>query len=427
MIQLPENKHHTEHKPIEVLPVPQKAYISLSQHVGAPCDILDVKPGDVVKKGQRIASANAKVFAPVHSSLSGKVLAIQNWPHPVAGKGRAVVIENDGLDFSEPVKARSEEEVRSLSPAQIQRIVMEAGVVGMGGAAFPTHLKLTPVNPIKTLIINCAECEPFLTGDFRLMVEKTREIVQGIKIVAQCLRVSDILIAVEDNKPEAVERFSRECPVGSGIQVKVLKSMYPQGGEKTLIKNALKKEVPRGKLPFDIGVVVQNVGTVYAVYEAVYYHKPLYERVVTVAGSCLTNPKNLLVRIGTPIKNLIEFCGPVSEEPAKIVIGGPMMGLAQYSDSVPVIKSTTGVIFFNKKEARATTESPCIRCGACVRGCSQGLMPCMINLAVERGLWDQVGSLGVLDCVECGCCSYVCPSNRHLVQSIKRAKLTQVK
>jgi electron transport complex protein RnfC len=233
------------------------------------------------------------------------------------------------------------------------------------------------------------------------------------------------MIAIEDNKPEAVEIFSKECSSTPGMHVQTLKTAYPQGGEKTLIKNVLKKEVPRGQLPFDLGVVVQNVGTVYAVYEAVYNHKPLYERVVTVAGSCLTNPKNLLVRIGTPIKNLIEFCGPLQEEPAKIVIGGPMMGLAQYSDDVPVIKSTTGVILFNKKEAKATEESDCIRCGACIRGCSQGLMPCMINLAVERELWDQVANLGVLDCLECGCCSYVCPANRYLVQSIKRAKLTQ--
>jgi len=406
------------------LPLPQRAYIPLIQHTGAPCDLLDVKPGDVVKRGQRIASANAKVFAPVHSSLSGKVVAIQNWPHPVLGKSRAVVIENDGLDSAMPVKPMPEKEIRSLSPAQIQNLVMEAGVVGLGGAAFPTHLKLTPVKPIKTLIINCAECEPFLTGDFRLMMEKTREIVLGIKIIAQCLNVSDIIIAIEDNKPEAIDIFTKECSPQTGMKVLTLKSAYPQGGEKNLIKNTLQKEVPRGKLPFDIGVVVQNVGTVYAVYEAVYNHKPLYERVVTVAGSCLTNPKNLLVRIGTPIKNLIEFCGPIKEEPAKIVIGGPMMGLAQYSDDVPVIKSTTGVILFNKKEAKATEESACIRCGACVRGCPQGLMPCLINLAVERQLWDQVANLGVLDCLECGCCSYVCPANRYVVQSIKRAKLT---
>lgn len=426
MVKLQENKHFTENKSIEQLPAPQKVYIPLSQHTGAPCDLLDVKPTDIVKKGQRIASANAKVFAPIHASVSGKVIAIQNnWPHPVLGRSRTIVIENDGLDTSIELKPKSEVEVDHLSPAQIRQIVFDAGIVGLGGAAFPTHLKLAPTKPVDTLIINCAECEPFLTADYRLMIEKTKEIISGIKLVARCLNVNKIIIAVEDNKPEAIEKFSQECSSAPQIKVAVLKSYYPQGGEKKLIKSILNKEVPQGNLPFDIGIVVQNVGTVYAIYEAVYKGKPLYERVVTVSGSCVTSPKNLLVRIGTPIKNLIEFCGPLKEDPAKIVIGGPMMGLAQYSDQVPVIKSTTGVILFNKKEAKSFEESPCIRCGACIRECSQGLLPCMINLAVERELWGKVGELNVLDCVECGCCSYVCPANRHLVQSIRRAKLTQ--
>jgi Na+-translocating ferredoxin:NAD+ oxidoreductase subunit C len=423
MIKLPENKHLTDHKPIEQLPPPQKAYIPLSQHLGALCDLLDVRPGDVVQKGQRLATANAKVFAPVHSSISGKVVGIQNWPHPLLGRCRAVVVESDGLDTAQGLKSRPEEEINRLTPHQIRQIVMDTGIVGLGGAAFPTHLKLNPIKPVDTLIINCAECEPYLTADFRLMVEKTREVILGIKVVARCLNINKIIIAVEDNKPQAIECFSKECASEPQITVKVLKSFYPQGGEKTLIKNILGKEVPSGKLPFDIGVVVHNVGTIYAIYEAVYKNKPLYERVVTVSGSCLENPKNLLVRIGTPIKDLIAACGPLKEEPVKIIFGGPMMGLAQYTDQVPVIKSTTGIVLFNKKEAETFQESACIRCGACIRVCSQGQMPCMMNLAAEKEMWDDAASFGVLDCVECGSCSYVCPANRYLVQSIKRAKL----
>ena len=274
------------------------------------------------------------------------------------------------------------------------------------------------------MIINGAECEPYLTSDYRLMVEKTKEILLGIELVAKCLGVKNVYIAVEDNKPEAIERFRVQ---GSGSRVQVLKSQYPQGGEKQLIKNISGKEVPQGKLPFDIGVVVHNVATCLAIYEAVYLNKPLYERIVTVTGSCLSNPKNLLVRMGTPIKELMDFCGPLKEEPAKIVIGGPMMGIAQYTALVPVIKSTTGVILFDEKEAKEQGGVFCIRCGACIRECPVNLMPCLINLASEKELWMQAKKYGVLDCIECGLCSYVCPANRSLVQSIKRAKLEVTK
>jgi electron transport complex protein RnfC len=290
----------------------------------------------------------------------------------------------------------------------------------MGGASFPTHIKLKPLKPVDTLIINGAECEPYLTGDARLMVEKTEEIIKGIELIGRCLGVKKVFIAIEENKPEAIEKFGVR---GSGFAVKILKSAYPQGGEKQLIKNVLGKEVPSAKLPFDIGVVVHNVATVLAIYEAVYLGKPLYERVVTVAGSIVPNPKNLLVRLGTPIKELIDFCGPPKEEPVKIIIGGPMMGIAQYTDLVPVIKSTTGIILLNKKEAADTEEEFCIRCGACVRECPAGLMPCLINLASEKSMWGEAKKYGALDCIECGLCNYVCPANRNLTQTIKRAKL----
>jgi len=434
MVRLGEHKHQTENKAIERMPLPAKAYIPLSQHLGKVCSPL-VKAGDSVVAGQKIASIDAHVYAPIHASISGKVSAIQDWPHPVLGRCKAIVIENEGQDRSPVTSHQSPEEISNLTAEQIRNIVQDAGIVGMGGASFPAHIKLNPPKPVDTLIINGAECEPYLTADYRLMVEKTEEIIKGIELVRRCLGVKQVYIAIEDNKPEAIEVFesvSGERLAVSGRTphtahrtsiVVVLKSQYPQGGEKQLIKNILGREVPRGKLPFDIGVVVHNVGTVFAIYEAVYKNKPLYERVVTVTGSCLSNPKNLLVRIGTPIRELIDFCGPLKEGPGKIIFGGPMMGIAQFGDEVPVIKSTSGVILFSKEEAGGLREEFCIRCGACVRGCPVSLMPCLINLAAEKGLWPQAKDYGAADCIECGICNYVCPANRMLVQSIKRAKL----
>lgn len=445
MFNIKEYKDATENKPIEKMLLPQKVYISLSQHLGKICAPL-VKIGDSVSLGQKIASVEAHVYAPIHASIAGKVTAIQNWPHPVLGRAQAIIIEREGAqepnDASSPGRqARAQEEIDKLTSVQIRNIVFEAGIVGMGGASFPTHIKLNPPKPVDTLIINGAECEPYLTGDYRLMVEKTKEILAGIRLVAKCLGVKKIYIAIEDNKPEAIKQFRvssgdaclpvRQGPScgwhGSEFTVRVLKSAYPQGGEKQLIRNVLGKEVPAGKLPFDAGVVVHNVGTINAIYEAVYFSKPLYERVVTVTGSCLSNPKNLLVRIGTPIKELIDFCGPVKGCPAKIIIGGPMMGIAQYTTDVPVIKSTTGVVVLNQSEAKSQEEEFCIRCGACVRVCPAGLMPCLINLASEKELWTEAKAYSALDCIECGLCNYVCPARRRLTQSIRRAKLEAVK
>ncbi len=421
MIRLEENKHSSKDSAIEKLPLPRRVYIPLSQHLGKACSP-KVSAGDSVFTGQKIAAVDAHVYAPIHSSISGKVSAVQEWPHPVLGRAKAIVIDSDGLDGSpkSPRSPKSPEEIKGLSAEQIRNIVFEAGTVGMGGASFPAHIKLNPPKPVDTLIINGSECEPYLTADYRLMVEKAREIALGVELVARCLGVKNIYIAIEDNKPEAVEKFKVQS---SKFKVKVLKSYYPQGGEKQLIKNILGKEVPSGKLPFDIGVVVHNVATIFAIYEAVYMGKPLYERVVTVTGSCVSRPKNILARIGTPIKELIDFCAPLKEEAAKIIIGGPMMGIAQYTDEVPVIKSTTGIILLNKKEAGNLEDDFCIRCGACVRECPAGLMPCLINLASEKEMWVQAKAYGAMDCIECGLCSYVCPANRRLVQTIKRAKL----
>lgn len=422
MVRLAENKHYSENKPIESLPHRGKVYIPLIQHLGKICNP-EVKVGDTVSSGQLIANIAAHVYAPIHASISGKVVAIQDWPHPVLGRAKAVVIEGKEQDDLAEYFPRDQQEIDKITVQSLREIVLEAGIVGMGGASFPTHIKLNPPKGLDTLIINGAECEPYLTADARLMVEKTLEISLGVSLLARCLGVKDVYIGIEKNKPEAIQAFSEV----KGIRVKVLPSEYPQGGEKQLIKNILGKELPRGKLPFDIGVLVQNVATVYAIYEAVYKGKPLIERTVTVTGSCLESPKNLRVAIGTPIKHLIEFCGPLKEKPAKIIIGGPMMGIAQYTDEVPIIKSSSGLLLLNKNEAKILEEYPCIRCAACVRGCPVGLMPCQINLASEKSLWDLTKEYGASDCIECGICNYVCPANRKLLQTIKRAKLEVVK
>ena len=423
MVRLVENKHYSENKLTQSLPLPPKVYLPLIQHLGKICNPL-VKVGDTVSLGQKIASIEAHVYAPIHASISGKVSAICDWPHPVLGRAKAVVIEGDGQDNLAEFHPLDQQEIDKLTAQDLRKIVLDAGIVGMGGASFPTHIKLNPIKPLQTLIINGAECEPYLTADARLMVEKTTQISLGTALIARCLGIRDIYIAIEKNKPEAIRAFSGV----PGIKVKVLPSEYPQGGEKQLIKSILGKEIPRGKLPFDIGVLVQNVATVYAIYEAVYQGKPLIERIVTVTGSCLASPKNLLVRIGTPIKNLIEFCGPLKvAAPAKIIIGGPMMGIAQYTQEVPIIKSSSGLLLMNKNEAKISDEDPCIRCAACVRGCPVGLMPCQINLASEKSLWDLTKEYGASDCIECGICNYVCPSNRRLLQTIKRAKLEVTK
>lgn len=409
------------------MPLPVRVYLPLSQHLGKTCNP-EVKVDDMVLTGQRIASIEAHVTAPVHASISGRVSAIQQWPHPVLGRCQVIVIEGDGKDEKAFSGGRTDSQVEKLTPDDIRQIVRDAGIVGMGGASFPSYIKLTPPKPVDVLLVNAAECEPYLTGDYRLMIEKTPEILKGIRAVAGCLGVKKVFIAVEDNKPAAIARFRGLAGErGIDISVKVLKSAYPQGGEKQLISKIMGKDVPSGKLPFEIGVVVHNVATLFAVYEAVYCGRPLYQRVVTVTGSQLESPRNLLVRLGTPIRELIGFCKPRVEGISRIIIGGPMMGIAQYTQDVPVIKSSTGIVLLSEKQSPVLEEDFCIRCGACVRACPAGLMPCLINLASEKELWEEARAYRALDCIECGLCNYVCPANRRLTQSIKRAKLEVVK
>jgi len=428
MVKLEENKVYSENRRIEASPIPAKVYVPLSQHIGKITTPL-VRVGEEVFLGQKIAASDAAVSSCVHASVSGKVTAIRNWPHPTQGACKAIVIDNDGKDTQPATRKRLTEEIERLTPDQIRQAVRQAGIVGMGGAGFPTHIKLTPPKPLDSFILNGAECEPYSTGDYRLMIERTRDILKGVELIVRCVGVKKVYIAIEDNKPEALRAFKegiRDTGYGirrAGYEVRVLKSQYPQGGEKQLIKNILNREIPSGKLPFDVGVLVNNVGTALAVYEAVYKNKPLYERVVTVSGDCLENPRNLLVRIGVPVRELIEFCKPLKKEPAKIVIGGPMMGVAQYTEMVPIIKTSTAVILLSSHSVNVFKEDICIRCGECVRNCPVGLQPCLISLAVERRNWELAKSYSPLDCIECGLCAYLCPARRNLVQSIKYAKL----
>ncbi len=349
MIKLSEHKESTEHKPTQKTKLPGKVFIPLIQHFGKPCDKVLVKPNDIVKTGEVIATSETGLFSPVHASISGKVTAISDWPHPTLGRAKAVIIESDGKDEKSYDSIKNPNQIENYTADEIRQIVFNAGVVGLGGAGFPAHIKLKPAKKIDSFILNGAECEPYLNNDFRLMLEHTSEIIEGAKTVLKVLGINNCIVAIEDNKPQAIEAFKKQLP--SDFSLKVLKTCYPQGGEKQLIKSILNREVPSGGLPFDVGVLVQNAGTVFAIYEAVYKNKPLYERIVTVTGSCLENPGNFLVRIGTTVRDLIEECGGLKKEPAKVVFGGPMMGIAQFSLDAPVIKTTSGIIFFSKERA----------------------------------------------------------------------------
>jgi electron transport complex protein RnfC len=422
MIKLSEHKSQTEHKAIRESSLPARVYLPLSQHIGKICSP-EVALGDTVLKGQRVAAANTGVYAPIHAPISGKVTAVKEWPHPLLGRCQAIVIESDLADKATATQTPPlPDEIGALTPEQIRAAVFEAGIVGLGGASFPTHIKLTPPKPIYSLIINGAECEPYLTSDDRLMVEKAQEIILGIRLVEKCLGAKNIYIAIENNKAHAIKIF-KELLAGTGFKLHVLRSQYPQGGEKQLIQSVVNRQVPPGKFPFDIGVVVQNVATIYAIYEALYLRKPLYERVMTISGDCLQNPGNLLVRLGTPVKDLIAQCGPLIKPPQQIIFGGPMMGLAQYSQDVPVIKNTNGILLLSEAQVKESQENTCIRCGRCVEYCPLGLMPCLMSMAGEKEKWDLAKSYGCLECMECGLCNYVCPQKRNIVQTIKTSKI----
>ncbi|MEA3328483.1 MAG: electron transport complex subunit RsxC [Candidatus Omnitrophota bacterium] len=416
----PDYKELTNAIPIKDASLPSEVNISLSQHGGTPARSI-VEPGDKVKCGTKIAESTGPVSSPVHASISGTVKEIKDYFHPVCGSFAAINISSDGRDEKEFFNNVSAD---NLFPEELRALIREAGVVGLGGAAFPTAVKLDPPKekPIGSLILNGVECEPYLTSDHRLMLEKPEEIISGAKIVKKILNAANCYLAIEKNKTDAIELMRKKIDKEDGFYLKELAVKYPQGAEKQLIKTLLGREVPNGGLPLDVGVVVNNVGTVLAVYEAVIEGKPLYERVMTVTGSIVKNPQNLRVRIGTKFSHLVRECGGVNRGPAKIIMGGPMMGLAQYSLDVPVVKGTCGIIALAGKEISLSGLNPCLRCGRCVDVCPVGLLPGQISLAAEYGNFDLARQEGALDCIECGACEYICASQRGLVQLIKLAK-----
>jgi len=416
------HKDLTAGKPTVNARIPERVVIPLSQHIGAPAQA-SVDIGDEVKRGQVIGTSSGFVSSPVHASISGKVKAIATFPTPIGRMVPSIVIEGDGRD--EAVEFVENPDYLNLSPDQLKEIIRNAGIVGLGGAAFPTGVKLSPPKekPIDTVIINGAECEPYLTADHRLMVERAGDLIEGLKIIMKILGVSKGHIGIEENKPDAIEAVRSAISGGSDIEVWPLEIKYPQGAEKMLIKAITGREVPSKGLPMDVGVVVQNVGTTVAIYDAVRYGKPLIERVVTVTGNGIREPKNLLVRIGTLMSDVIEQCGGLVDSAVKVIAGGPMMGFAQWTLDVPVVKGTSGILVMTQDEYVPSDEYyPCIRCGRCIDACPMGLNPSMLSILSEKGFFQETLDYNIYDCFECGCCAFVCPAKRPMVQFMRLAK-----
>ncbi len=417
----PHFKESTEKVSVKKANDPKIVKIPLQQHIGAPCEPL-VKPGDKVKVGQKIGQSDSFVSAPIHSSVSGTVKKVTKTDAPT-GKALSIIIESDGRnEVDESVRPKGP--IDSLSKKQLIEIIKEAGITGMGGAGFPTHVKLSPPpdKKIDTVILNGAECEPYLTADHRLMVEQPDSIIHGLKAIMKAVDVKNGYIGIENNKPDAIEVMRKAVKNESDIKVISLTTKYPQGDEKRLINAATGREVPSGGLPMDVGVVVNNVGTAAAISNTIKTGMPLIERITTITGSGINNPKNLIVKIGTSFKEIIEQCGGYKEEVGKLIMGGPMMGLAQFTDEVPVTKGTSGILVLDKNDAMLPDPQSCIRCGKCVDICPVNLQPLFISKFSQKKMYDEAEKYHALDCIECGSCSFICPSKRRLLQSIRVAK-----
>ncbi len=419
------SKEITASLPITPASTPSQVIIPLHQNIGAPCEPA-VEVEETVKLGQKIGEPQGFVSAPVFASVSGKVTKIEPYNHPLGNPVKAVFIENDGEDaLHESVKPNKS--LEELTPEEIINISKEAGLVGLGGAAFPTHVKLSPPSDIDidTVIINGAECEPFLTADYRLMLERAEDIIYGLKAFMKALGAEKGIIGIEDNKPEAISSIRKaleEEGKGYNIEIQELHTKYPQGAEKMLIKATTGREVPPGALPMAVNVVNQNTGTTVAMAEAIKQGKPLYERVITVTGPGIRNPANIIVRNGALVKDILELCGGITEDASKLVLGGPMMGMAQFSDDIPVIKGTSGLLVLTEEYTQEHPINPCIRCGKCMEVCPMNLPPNFIGSAAEKKMMDLAEKYGAMDCFECGSCTYICPANRPLVQWIRLAK-----
>lgn len=414
------NKERTAELPIEDFPLPERVSILLSQHIGAAC-VPTVAKGDEVRTGQAIGEPRGFISSPIHSSITGKVVAIEDRPSPVTGaRTPAVIIDRTGEDlWAEGTNI--EQDVSTLTPADVRERILAAGIVGMGGATFPTHVKLTPPpdKPIDTAILNGAECEPYLNGDNRLMIEKPADVVAGFLMILRALNCRQGIIGIEANKPRAFESMKNAAAGHSELRVERLHTKYPQGGEHQLIKALLGREVPwHGGLPMAIGALVQNVASAKAVYDAVKFRRPIIDRVLTITGDGIENPGNYRVRIGTPIGLLLDKA-IIRPEAKKLILGGPLMGIAQRTNDVPVAKGTNAVLVLTKDVP--AKYGPCICCGRCLV-CPYGLTPAMFSRAVEANDYERAEEWDVMECKECGCCAYVCPSKRPMVQQAKLAK-----
>ena len=421
-IHPPDKKELAKDRPISEAKPPQRVVIPLSQHLGAPCKPI-VTIGQEVKKGEMIGEPGGFVSAPVHSSVSGKVIAIAEFPNAMGRMVNSIVIENNGKE--EWAALKDNPDYMKLSPDELKDKVKTSGIVGMGGAAFPTVVKLSPPKekPIDTVIINGAECEPYLTMRLQADDGKTQRDCRGLKILMKILGVNKGFIGIENNKPDAIEKMKAAAKGEANIEVCALEVKYPQGAEKMLIKATTGREVPPRALPMDVRVVVQNVGTALAVYEAARYGKPLIERVVTVTGEGINTPLNLMVKIGTMVSDLIEQCGGFKGEAGKVISGGPMMGFAMSSLDVPVTKGTSGILVIPEDGVPHVEDfGPCIRCGRCIDICAMGLIPSMLSILSEKGFYEEAKEYNLFDCFECGSCAFVCPSKRPIVQLVRLAK-----
>ena len=416
-----DHKQLTCHKAVQTFPEPDLLVIPMQQHIGAPCQPL-VKKGDLVTMGQKIGD-NQGLCVPVHASVSGKVKAVEMRPHTSGTMMMSVVIENDHLDTLCPdIQPRSPEEVEKLTPQELMDIIRQAGIVGMGGATFPTHVKLSSgLGKVDTIIVNLSECEPYIVADDRLAQEYPQQILSGLRIIMKILGLEKAVVAMENNKPAAAMALKRAMDPTTGIKLQLLPAKYPQGAEKQLIYAITGREIPSGGLPAAVGCAVFNAATCKAICDAVYDGMPLIRRIVTVSGDICMDPKNLMVPIGTSFNELMEAVG-TRENPYKVLSGGPMMGAAQYDLAVPVIKGTNAVTILGIQNKYAVDNSRCIRCGRCIDACPMHLMPVLMYQSTFSGEVEEMKSMNMLDCSECGCCAYSCPGSVPLVLSFRAAK-----
>ncbi len=416
-----ENKHYAEAAAVQEFPAPDLLVIPMSQHIGAPCKPL-VKKGDAVTVGQKIGD-NEGLCVPVHAPVSGTVKAVEPRPHTNGTTVMSVVIENDHLDTLCPdIAPRTQEAVDALSGEELMAIIHDAGIVGMGGATFPTHVKLSSgLGKVDTIIVNVSECEPYIVADDRLCQEFPKEMILGLKIIMKVLGLNCAHIAMENNKPAAAKALQWELDPKDGIVLDILPAKYPQGAEKQLIKAVTNREVPSGGLPAAVGCAVFNAATCKAIHDAVYLGMPLIRRIVTVSGDVVMEPKNLIVPVGTPFQLLLDAVGQ-RENPYKVLSGGPMMGAALYDLSAPVIKGTNAVTVLGAANRFCVEDPQCIRCGKCMDACPMKLMPLMMYQAYQNGDAGEMAAINTMDCIECGCCAYTCPAGIPLVHSFRTAK-----